>query len=314
MPQPSHDYREALATWQLPAPANDNARVTADTFTNLTARRAFIQRRKPEPDTVLALPTLERLGRMSPDVVRLWKFWRDLQCAQSPDVYAEPEIVVDEGEEPANTGFSEGGEQDLEIRPTVAELERAMEGAGRVSVVCTVRDGKRYDVRQVRRPCELGANARIGDLVFRKGKLIRWGRTERGVPLKPVERLRATKGSRQKPPARDFRWLVQSDAPMARVVDFHAGTVHSTGRSGAPLECFAEAEQSRKAEHNHLRHALGDHAEILDLAIGDATAREIGERRGYRGKNAERRGILLINEAIEALRALVGENILPKAA
>jgi hypothetical protein len=50
------------------------------------------------------------------------------------------------------------------------------------------------------------------------------------------------------------------------------------------------------------------------LAVGDATAREIGERRGYRGKHAERRGIFLISEAFAALRALVGENILPKAA
>lgn len=64
-----------------------------------------------------------------------------------------------------------------------------------------------------------------------------------------------------------------------------------TGRSGAPVECFAEAEQSRKAEEGGLRQALGAHAEILDLAIGDATAREIGESRGYSGKHAERRGI-----------------------
>jgi hypothetical protein len=97
-------------------------------------------------------------------------------------------------------------------------------------------------------------------------------------------------------------------------VDFLAGTVHSTGRSGAPIECFAEAEQARRVEDSGLRDRLGAHAEILDLAIGDATAREIGERRGYKGKHAERRGIFLINDAFAALRALVGENNLTKAA
>src|SRR6185437_14693747 len=155
----------------------------------------------------------------------------DLQCAPAPDVYVEPEIIVNEGEEPANTGFSEGGEQDLEVRPTVEEIERAMEGAGRVSVVCTVRSGRRSNIRRVHRPCERGSNARIGDLVFRNGSLVQWARTKRGVALAPVERLRASKGSRKPSPARDFRFLVQTNAPFARKVDFLAGDTHSTGRS-----------------------------------------------------------------------------------
>jgi hypothetical protein len=327
--QRHHDYRTALAAWHQPRPANDNAPITADSFADLAARRAFVQRTQRKPDPVLALPTLERLGRIAPDVVPLWRFWRDLQSAPAPTIYAAPETVADpsiagtlrpevdllgEDAEPTNTGFSEGGEQDLEVRPTIAEIDRAMEGAGRVAVVCTVRNGQRSDVRQVHRPCERGPNTRIGDLVFRNGRLVRWGTTARGVALKPVERLRASKGSRQKPPARDLRWLVQTDAPFARGAGFMAGEVHSTGRSGAPLECFAEAAQARKAEDASLRAALGEHAEILDLAIGDATAREIGERRGYHDKHAERRGIFLINEAFAALRALVGENISAKAA
>jgi hypothetical protein len=191
---------------------------------------------------------------------------------------------------------------------------RAIEGAGRVSVVCTVRNGRRSDVRQVRRPLVLGNTTLMGDLVFRGGELVRWGTFGRGRPLKPIERLRAPKGSRQKPLARDLRWLVRTDAPMARNAGFLAGACHSTGRAGAPLECFAEQQLECKAQKDRLRANLGDHAEILDLAIGDSTAREIGERRGYHGKHAERRGIFLINEAFAALRALVGENILPKAA
>ncbi len=325
---PHHDFRTALSPLQPARPANDNAPITADSFTSLAARRAFVQREQTRPDPVLALPTLERLGRVAPDLVPLWKFWRDLQSTPAPTIYAPPEIVADpaiagtlrpengiEAEaEPVNSGFSEGGEQDLECRPTIAEIERAMEGAGRVAVVCTVRNGQRSDVRQVHRPCERGPNARIGDLVFRSGRLVRWGRTARGVALKPIERLRAPKGNRQKPPARDLRFLVRTDAPFAKGAAFLAGEVHSTGRSGAPLECFAEQEVERRAADESLRVALGAHAAILDMAIGDATAREVGESRGYKGKHAERRGIFLINEAFAALRALVGENVLQKAA
>lgn len=309
MPAPHHDYRKALSAWQQ-RPANDNTPISAESFVDLAARRAFVQREQCNPDLVLALPTLERLGRVAPDVVAVWKFWRDLQATPAPDVFALPEIVVDDGEEPPNTGFSET-ELDLEIRPRVEELQRAWESAParRVSVVCTVRSGQRFDVQPVIDPVVYreGNTGRIGDLVFRNGKLVQYGRTERGVALKPIERLGEPKGSRKPPPTRDFRFLVRTDAPMARKVDFLAGDTHSTGRSGAPLECFAEAEQARKAEDQSLRMALGAHAEILDLAITDATAREIGESRGYGGKHAERRGIFLVNEAFAALRALVGE-------
>ena len=315
---PAHSFREALAIWHQQRPANDNSPIRAESFTDLAERRAFVQRAQRKPEPVLALPTLERLGRIAPENVQLWKFWRDLQAAPAPDIYAEPEIIVDEGDEPVNTGFSEVGEQDLEIRPRVEELQRAWESAPvrRVSVVCTVRGGKRYDVQPVIDPVVItnGGMTYIGPLAFRRGQLVRYGRTARGAALKPIERLGEPKGSRKPRPKRDLRWLVQTSAPFAWKVDFLAGDTHSTGRSGAPLECFAEAEQARKAEEQNLRAALGAHAEILDAAIGDATAREIGEGRGYHGKHAERRGIFLVNEAFAALRALVGENILPKAA
>jgi hypothetical protein len=104
MPALKHNYHEALAAWQ-PQPANDNGLITADSFTSLAERRAYVQRTQRKPEPVLSLPTLERLGRTSPDTVRLWQYWRDLQSAPAPDVYAEPEIIVDDGEEPPNTGF-----------------------------------------------------------------------------------------------------------------------------------------------------------------------------------------------------------------
>lgn len=330
--KPHHDYRTTLSAWKQPRPANDNAPLTADSFTSLTERRAYVQRAQRKPEPVLNLPQLERLGRASPDVVPLWKYWRDLQYAPAGGAAALPELMpdlattgelrpenglVDEGDEPANPGFSEC-ELDLEVRPTVDELQRAWESAParRVSVRCVVQGDERFDVQPVIDPVVTieGATANIGPLVFRNGEMVRWGTFGRGKPLKPVERLRAPRGSRQKPPARDLRHLVLTDAPIAKNSGFLAGTCHSTGRSGAPIECFAEAEQARKAEDKSLRAALGQHAEILDLVIGDTTAREIGEWQGYYGKTAERRGIFLVNEAFVALRALVGENILPKAA
>jgi hypothetical protein len=327
--KPHHDYRDALATWQQPHPANDNGLITADSFTDLAARRAYVQRPQRKPEPVSNLPQLERLGRAAPDVVHLWKYWRDLQAAlegaaalpeyaKSWHVSGELRPGLDEeGDEPANIGFSLV-ELDLEIRPRVEELQQAWESAParRVSVHCTVRGGKRHDVRPVIDPVVTvkGDTVYIGPLVFRNGALVQWGTFGRGKPLRPIERLGEPKGSRQAPPARDLRWLVQTDAPIAKNAVFLAGKTATTGRSGAPVECFAEAEQSRKAEEGNLRATLGTHAEILDLAVGDATAREIGERRGYSGKHAERRGIFLVNEAFAALRALVGENILPRAA
>jgi hypothetical protein len=314
---PALHFKEALQVWQPQRAANDNAPIAADGFASRAERRAFIQRPQGKPDPVLALPTLERLGRIAPENVPLWKFWRDLQASPAPDIYAEPEIIVDEGEEPANTGFGET-ELDVEIRPRVDELQRAWESAParRVSVHCVVQGGARYNVQPVIDPVVItkGDMTYIGPLAFCKGKLLQYGRTARGVTLKPIERLGESKGSRESPPPRDFRFLVRTAAPFAWKVDFLAGDTHTTGRNGAPLECFAEAEQARKAEESNLRAALGAHAEILDLAIGDVTAREIGESRGYAGKTAERRGIFLINEAFAALRALVGENNIPKAA
>ncbi|MGY4371099.1 hypothetical protein ACVW1A_007164 [Bradyrhizobium sp. LB1.3] len=97
---PALSFHEALSTWQQPRPANDNGPISADSFTSLAARRAYIQRPQRAPEPVLNLPQLERLSRMAPDVVPLWRYWRDLQASHSPDLYAEPEIVVDEGDEP----------------------------------------------------------------------------------------------------------------------------------------------------------------------------------------------------------------------
>lgn len=50
-----------------------------------------------------------------------------------------------------------------------------------------------------------------------------------------------------------------------------------------------------------LRHHLGKHAKVLDLAIGDATAKEIGIEMGKGPTYAEKAGPALIDAAIDAL-------------
>jgi hypothetical protein len=108
-----------------------------------------------------------------------------------------------------------------EIRPSCTELRRAWESAParRVSVHCVVRNGESHDIQPVIDPvvCRNGNTTRIGPLMFRNGYLTRWGVTARGVSLRPVERLRAEKGSRKPPPARDLRNLVRTNAPIAKV-------------------------------------------------------------------------------------------------
>jgi len=55
---------------------------------------------------------------------------------------------------------------------------------------------------------------------------------------------------------------------------------------------------------DYLRRQLGRHAKVLDLAITDATAKEIGIEMGQGPAYAEKRGPSLIDAAIDALIAL----------
>lgn len=54
----------------------------------------------------------------------------------------------------------------------------------------------------------------------------------------------------------------------------------------------------------HLRHHLGDHATVLDLAITDTTARDIGIAMGKAPAYAEKVGPLMIDAALDALMAI----------
>lgn len=54
----------------------------------------------------------------------------------------------------------------------------------------------------------------------------------------------------------------------------------------------------------YLRRLLGEHAKVLDLAIGDASARAIGIQMGKAPAYAEKAGPILVDAAIDALIAL----------
>ncbi len=140
------------------------------------------------------------------------------------------------------------------------------------------------------------------------------GAHQQGVALEPVERLRAEKGSREKPPpARDLRWLVRTDAPIAKNAGFLAGKTNSTGRSGAPLECFAEAERHGRLNRANCVTRFGAHARFwIWLSVTQPPVRLV--KAVATGKHAERRGVFMVNEAFAALRVLVRENNLPRAA
>jgi hypothetical protein len=54
----------------------------------------------------------------------------------------------------------------------------------------------------------------------------------------------------------------------------------------------------------YLRHHLGDHARVLDLAIANTSAKDISVAMGLSNSSAEKRGPALIDAAIDALLAI----------
>ncbi|WP_192358501.1 hypothetical protein [Mesorhizobium mediterraneum] len=63
----------------------------------------------------------------------------------------------------------------------------------------------------------------------------------------------------------------------------------------------AARELARMAEESRLRASLGETAGILDLAITDATAKDIGIARGYTDSSAEKYGASVIDRAFDVL-------------
>ncbi|WP_394891103.1 hypothetical protein ACG873_07210 [Mesorhizobium sp. AaZ16] len=68
-------------------------------------------------------------------------------------------------------------------------------------------------------------------------------------------------------------------------------------------------ELARCADFECLRKAIGEHAEVLDMACTDATAKQIGLSRGYRDSYAEKGGIAAINKALKVFSEIFGSNV-----
>jgi len=327
------------------------------------------------PD-VLAWPTLERLAHRG-DEARVYalRHWKNLNYPGFG--YIPPEPTDDDTDEPQ-----------VEARPSEAELLRA--------VGWTVTGSERWQHTgklvntyasadlspSVKRHRNGTVDIELGDLVFRDGALIEWGRTKRGRALQPVERTRGVKGGeqpgrtdaailaylrapattpspfsttslrrpfsgqpaivnmydplpREAPSAKDRygRYGVEEaravlrdhgvdgsvafeDLPVAATRGPDALVAGSQWVAGVkkpkPLgEISAaagpEGEVSVRIETgdyvDHLRRILGDHAKVLDLAITDATAKDIGVAMGKGRAYAEKVGPLLIDAAIDALIA-----------
>ncbi|MDX1102678.1 hypothetical protein GOL81_25370 [Sinorhizobium medicae] len=225
-----------------------------------------------------------------------------------------------------------------------------------------------------------GEDTQIGNLLFRDGRLIEWGKTGKGSSLPPVERPRGAKGSSKsarsdsaiwsylmmpgavaspltakpyskplsgEPAIGDFYPPLPREEPSAKDKHGRFGVKEardllcSLGVDGSvPFEHLPipatrcpdglvsgpqwvggvkkpkptgeisaaagrEPEFVRQVEVldyvNHLRHHLGRHALVLDMAITDATAKEIGVAMGQAPAYAEKRGPSLIDAAIDAL-------------
>lgn len=321
----------------------------------------------------LAWPALERLAYRG-DHRRLFalRHWKNMVFPGS-----EIEVPEENNLDPETT---------IEVRPSEAELLAAVgwKAIGKERWHFTNEIVNVYETKDCtpthHKNNNDGVDTRIGDLLFRDGRLIEWGRTGKGNSLRPVERPRGIKGGSN--PARSdsaiWRYLKMPGAvaspltakPYSKplsgepaIGDFYSplpreapSTKDRHGRFGVnegramlqeigvdgsvPFERLPipatrcadglvsgpqwvggvkkpkptgeisaaagrEPEFVRQVEIldyvNHLRRHLGRHALVLDMAITDATAKEIGVAMGQGPAYAEKRGPSLIDAAIDAL-------------
>ena len=329
---------------------------------------------KPAPN-VLAWPTLERLAyRGDERRVHALRHWRDVnfpsavepseQESSGNDVEARAEIRPSEGELLAAIGWTV---TDREKWPDTGRMANVYQKVDVVPHTSRNRNG--------------GSDTKLGNLLFRDGKLIQWGQTAKGRPLKPVERPGGPKGGvsaertataiwsylalegavsplradgyckplsgepavacsidplpREEPNGKDKagrfgvaegRAILQAlgvdgSVPFDRlpasasrcqdalVLGSWVGGIKKPKPLGEiSASAGGEPATLREVEgqmfEDYLRRHLGKHARVLDLAIGDATAKDIGVAMGQGPAYAEKRGPALIDAAIDALIAL----------
>lgn len=271
--------------------ANDNAPRDAGEFSTLAERRAWMATLPDKATSVMAWPTIERLARLpSPSAAAaLWRYAKLMEPHKFP--------TADNDNDPDADDLDV--ELRHEIRPTIKEL---MSAAGRPALVVYQVDAGGWRImRKSWKPHCTSEGVRIGSLVFRSGKLVVWGKTARGKDLKAVERQRMPKGAASSARLEsDVRFLLSSNAPIALGAFFFGGKKGKKGTGTRPDigDHSAAEELASNQQRQAVRMQLGEKVWILDAAITDATAREIGELMGFKGKTAERRGIAAISDAI----------------
>lgn len=255
--------------------------------------RAIIAEAGARRSDVLAWPTAERLARTDPRRLGLLVKWRDLMAP------ATAAAVVEPGDDSMAAPIYRTD------RPSPDEMIAA---ALRVSFT-TYRDrrGRWHQPSNDPRP-------RMGQLVFHdedrtddgphRGELVEWGRDKHGRPLTPRESLSAGAYGTRSPSASN-RWR----KALHGAAD---GAPHGAGAVALidDPDASHDGEALRGIEARHVRAAIGPlHAEVLDMAISSATAREIGEAFGHGGEYAKKKGVRLANDALDAF----GLYLMPEA-
>lgn len=285
--------------------ANDNSPRHADDFAaDLSERRAWLTTLPDNYKPVLAWPTAERLARLETP-------------AAAQALYRYAELMAPHREVVANDNNPDVaapvGDPDMvhETRPSANEVLKAASDGLRCRVVST-KVGGRWQITSRHSP-QYGVTVegfRLGELLFRAGVMVSYGATERGNPKKPAERARHPKGKKT-PPQRSMssiRFLLPANdnTPIANGASWLGGITRPRGNTGRPDDGENEAaiEMDRGRRRDAIRLALGLDAAVLDAAITDATAQQIGAAFGYSGKTAERRGMEKINTAIKKLQEI----------
>lgn len=271
--------------------ANDNRPKHANDFDSLAERRAWMEARPERTKRVLAWPSLSRLARSnSKKAELLWKFTKLKEI---------PKTSIIENDEDMSTQCRR------EIRPSENELIAAAMRCHVVSAKSA--DGWKVILRNDTTMSFKDGEVRIGALLFRNGKLVSFGQTARGVPLKPIEQMRMPNGPKSsKRSTSDIRFLLSSDDPIAPGATFLAGVTNEKGKTSRPdigeFEAAEELDRSRAIAS--LQAKLGPHFHVLEMAISDSTAYQIGVRFGYAGKTAERHGVALIDAALDEFQKI----------
>lgn len=230
---------------------------------------------------VLGWPTGERLQRDDPARFALLANWLWLTTS------AGPQLELD----PANDNMAPPVYRS--DRPNEEEL---LEAAGRGPRVVTRRAADGRWGQPVRHPAAWsveGNRVQLGNLVFQDGALVRWGTGKRGAPLRPVEKLSiAARGAA--PPSARWRKAVHDVGDGAAPSSNAVAIIHNRGA----------AELERATELRIAQRAVGPwNCRVLELALSSASALEIAEEFGYRGKHGERRAVQMIRDALDSLGA-----------